>query len=225
MTWCKWPVNSLCEFSESDDNFPTDLVVRKLDDGDWDWRRHGLHVNKIPWNVCLFLYVSTYQAEWNSKPNWIHLQTAAKRRCRKHMAETDEFISSNSESFLMDSITISTAYLKMKNLFINISNEIQADIKIHNQNILPRYWKFDSWKHWLINLPCIGEQKGSLVSMFNKTIMLASYTPLLLNHRDPSKKKKKKRETRQLALLLGCELTLAMIFLSKVSLFFLSIGF
>ncbi|KAF5482667.1 hypothetical protein F2P56_003217 [Juglans regia] len=66
-----------------------------------------------------------------------YFQTAAKWRCRKHMAETDEFMSSNSESFSMDSITISTAYLKMKNLFIKISNEIQADIKIHDQHILP----------------------------------------------------------------------------------------
>ncbi|KAK7843693.1 hypothetical protein CFP56_012046 [Quercus suber] len=66
-----------------------------------------------------------------------YLQTAAKRRCRKHMVETDEFVSNNSEGFLMDSITISTAYLKMKNLCINISKEIQADIKIHNQHVLP----------------------------------------------------------------------------------------
>lgn len=55
------------------------------------------------------------------------------------MLETDEFVSSNSEGFIMDSITISTAYLKMKNLCTNISSEIQADIKIHNQHILPRY--------------------------------------------------------------------------------------
>ncbi|EOX93622.1 Uncharacterized protein TCM_002512 isoform 1 [Theobroma cacao] len=66
-----------------------------------------------------------------------YLQTAAKKRCRKHMIETDEFVSSNSEGFLLDTITISTAYLKMKNLCINISKEIQADIKIHNQHILP----------------------------------------------------------------------------------------
>ncbi|KAJ8748210.1 hypothetical protein K2173_000618 [Erythroxylum novogranatense] len=66
-----------------------------------------------------------------------YLQTAAKKRCRKHMMETDEFVSSNSEGFLMDSITISTAYLKMKNLCLNIGKEIQADIKIHNQHILP----------------------------------------------------------------------------------------
>ncbi|GFY97660.1 hypothetical protein Acr_12g0002010 [Actinidia rufa] len=66
-----------------------------------------------------------------------YLQTAGSKRCRKHMVETDEFVSSNSEGFLMDSITISTAYLKMKNLCLNISNEIQSDIKIHNQHILP----------------------------------------------------------------------------------------
>ncbi|PPS03967.1 hypothetical protein GOBAR_AA16698 [Gossypium barbadense] len=66
-----------------------------------------------------------------------YLQTAARKRCRKHMIETDEFVSNNSEGFLLDSITISTAYLKMKNLCINISKEIQADIKIHNQHILP----------------------------------------------------------------------------------------
>ncbi|XVF81368.1 hypothetical protein PTKIN_Ptkin15bG0149500 [Pterospermum kingtungense] len=66
-----------------------------------------------------------------------YLQTAAKKRCRKHMIETDEFVSSSSEGFLLDPITISTAYLKMKNLCINISKEIQADIKIHNQHILP----------------------------------------------------------------------------------------
>lgn len=53
------------------------------------------------------------------------------------MVETDEFVSSNSEGFIMDSITISTAYLKIKNLCIDLGNEIQTDIKIHNQHILP----------------------------------------------------------------------------------------
>ncbi|KAI5339991.1 hypothetical protein L3X38_019265 [Prunus dulcis] len=66
-----------------------------------------------------------------------YLQTAAKKRYRKHTLETDEFVSTNSEGFLMDSISISTAYLKMKNLCINIQREIQADIKIHNQHVLP----------------------------------------------------------------------------------------
>eukprot|EP00257_Ricinus_communis_P019201 XP_015578120.1 uncharacterized protein LOC8288297 isoform X1 [Ricinus communis] len=66
-----------------------------------------------------------------------YLQTAAKKRCRKHMVETDEFVSSSSEGFVMDSITISTAYLKMKNLCVGIGREIQTDIKIHNQHIFP----------------------------------------------------------------------------------------
>ncbi|XP_011082883.1 uncharacterized protein LOC105165535 [Sesamum indicum] len=66
-----------------------------------------------------------------------YLQMAATKRCRKHMLETDEFVSSNSEGFIMDSDTISKAYLKMKNLCINISNEIHIDIKIHNQHIFP----------------------------------------------------------------------------------------
>ncbi|KAG2390645.1 hypothetical protein LR48_Vigan07g007500 [Vigna angularis] len=65
-----------------------------------------------------------------------YLQTAAKKRCRKHMMETDEFVSSTSECYQMDTITISTAYLKMKNLCVSIRNEIQADIKIHNQHTI-----------------------------------------------------------------------------------------
>ena len=54
------------------------------------------------------------------------------------MIETDEFMSSNNDNLLTDDMTISAAYLKMKTLCINISLEIQADIKIHDQNILPR---------------------------------------------------------------------------------------
>ncbi|KAL6312071.1 hypothetical protein AAG906_027278 [Vitis piasezkii] len=54
-----------------------------------------------------------------------YFQTAAKKRCRKHMLDTDEFLSSNSDGFLMDPITISTAYSKMKNLCVNIGNEIR----------------------------------------------------------------------------------------------------
>lgn len=66
------------------------------------------------------------------------LQTAAKKRCRKHMAETDEYVYSNSEGFLLDSVTISTAYHKMKNLCLNISNEIETDIMITSEHVLPR---------------------------------------------------------------------------------------
>ncbi|GMG98847.1 hypothetical protein Nepgr_000687 [Nepenthes gracilis] len=65
-----------------------------------------------------------------------YLQTGAKKRCRKHMVETDEFFTSSSEN-LLDPMSISTAYSKMKSLCMNIRNEIHADIKIHNQHILP----------------------------------------------------------------------------------------
>ncbi|XP_020099645.1 uncharacterized protein LOC109718055 isoform X2 [Ananas comosus] len=66
-----------------------------------------------------------------------YLQNAAAKRCRRHMIETDEFMLSNADGLFTDPMTISAAYLKMKTLCRNISNEIQADIKIHNQHILP----------------------------------------------------------------------------------------
>ncbi|XP_042440152.1 uncharacterized protein LOC122025406 isoform X2 [Zingiber officinale] len=66
-----------------------------------------------------------------------YLQIAAAKRCRRHMVETDEFISGNCDTLYTDPMTVSTTYLKMKMLCLNISNEIQADIKIHNQHIFP----------------------------------------------------------------------------------------
>ncbi|XP_061344092.1 uncharacterized protein LOC133290055 [Gastrolobium bilobum] len=73
-----------------------------------------------------------------------YLQTAARKRCRKHMMETDEFVSSTSECYQMDTVTFSTAYLKMKNLCVSIRNEIQADIKIHSQHTIHRQHIFPS---------------------------------------------------------------------------------
>ncbi|KAH9312417.1 hypothetical protein KI387_027452 [Taxus chinensis] len=66
-----------------------------------------------------------------------YLQMAARKRCKRHMAETDEFMMSNNDGFLMDSLTISTAYLKMKALCMHIRDEVHTDIEIHNQHILP----------------------------------------------------------------------------------------
>ncbi|KAJ9670217.1 hypothetical protein PVL29_026641 [Vitis rotundifolia] len=68
-----------------------------------------------------------------------YFQAAAKKRSRRHLAETDDFISSNNESTLMDSVTLCTAYQKMKSLCLNIRNEIFADIEIHNQHVLPSF--------------------------------------------------------------------------------------
>ncbi|KAJ7547018.1 hypothetical protein O6H91_08G065300 [Diphasiastrum complanatum] len=66
-----------------------------------------------------------------------YFQTAARKRCKRHMAETDEFVSSSNEGFLMDPLTLATAYLKMKNLCLHIREEVRTDIAVHNQLVLP----------------------------------------------------------------------------------------
>ncbi|KAL9359386.1 hypothetical protein Peur_047509 [Populus x canadensis] len=68
-----------------------------------------------------------------------YFQAAAKKRSRRHLTETDEFVNSNNEATLMDSVAMSTAYQKMSSLCMNIKNEIQTDIEIHNQHILPSF--------------------------------------------------------------------------------------
>ncbi|CDP11484.1 unnamed protein product [Coffea canephora] len=68
-----------------------------------------------------------------------YFQAASKKRSRRHLTETDEYVSGNSEGILMDSLTISTAYQKMKTLCLNVKNEIFTDIEIHNQDILPSF--------------------------------------------------------------------------------------
>ncbi|VFQ79021.1 unnamed protein product [Cuscuta campestris] len=68
-----------------------------------------------------------------------HFQAAAKKRSRRHLTETDEYVSGNIEGMSLDAVTVSTAYQKMKSLCTNIRNEIFTDIEIHNQNILPSF--------------------------------------------------------------------------------------
>ncbi|KAJ8747419.1 hypothetical protein K2173_012487 [Erythroxylum novogranatense] len=68
-----------------------------------------------------------------------YLQTAARKRSRRHLTETDEYVANNNEGFLMDSIAMSTAYQKMASLCMNLKNEIHTDIEIHNQHILPSF--------------------------------------------------------------------------------------
>ncbi|CAH9129911.1 unnamed protein product [Cuscuta epithymum] len=68
-----------------------------------------------------------------------HFQAAAKKRSRRHLTETDEYVSGNIEGVSMDVVAVSTAYQRMKSLCTNIRNEIFTDIQIHNQNILPSF--------------------------------------------------------------------------------------
>ncbi|XP_059637232.1 uncharacterized protein LOC132279312 [Cornus florida] len=68
-----------------------------------------------------------------------YFQAAAKKRSRRHLTETDEFVAGNNEGILMDAVTVSTAYKKMKSLCLKIRNEIFTDIEINNQHTLPSF--------------------------------------------------------------------------------------
>lgn len=68
-----------------------------------------------------------------------YFQAAARKRSRRHMLETDEYVTGNSEGIRIDLVTVTTAYQKMKSLCNNLRNEIFTDIEIHNQHILPSF--------------------------------------------------------------------------------------
>ncbi|KAM7253374.1 hypothetical protein ACFE04_008816 [Oxalis oulophora] len=68
-----------------------------------------------------------------------YFQAAAKKRAKRHLAETDEYITMNNEANILDPVAMSTAYRKMTALCMNFKNEISTDIEIHNQHILPSF--------------------------------------------------------------------------------------
>lgn len=68
-----------------------------------------------------------------------YFQVAAKKRSRRHLTETDEYITNNNEGTLLDAVSTSTAYQRMISLCMNMRNEIFTDIEIHNQHILPSF--------------------------------------------------------------------------------------
>ncbi|XP_047971704.1 uncharacterized protein LOC125214638 isoform X2 [Salvia hispanica] len=68
-----------------------------------------------------------------------YFQNATRKRSRRHLSETDEFISTNNENILLDPVAVSTAYKKMKTLCLNIRNEILTDIELHKQDLLPSF--------------------------------------------------------------------------------------
>ncbi|KAG6472656.1 hypothetical protein ZIOFF_070131 [Zingiber officinale] len=71
-----------------------------------------------------------------------HFQIAAKKRSRRHLLETDEYVANNSEANRMDAVGFANAYQKMRTLCFNIRNEIFTDIEIHNEHVLPRWVSF-----------------------------------------------------------------------------------
>ena len=72
-------------------------------------------------------------------PHDSSFQVAMKKRSRRHLSETDEYMGNDNESSLVDTVTMSTSYQKMKSVCHDIREEISSDIEIHNQHILPRY--------------------------------------------------------------------------------------
>lgn len=67
-----------------------------------------------------------------------YFQAAAKKRSRRHLAETDEYVSNNEFNY-MDTVAMATAYKKMTSICLSIKNEIFTDIEIHNQHTLPSF--------------------------------------------------------------------------------------
>ncbi|XP_010448543.1 PREDICTED: uncharacterized protein LOC104730991 isoform X2 [Camelina sativa] len=68
-----------------------------------------------------------------------YFQAAAKKRSRRHLGETDEFVANNSEPNFWDTSAMSSAYQKMTMVCKNVKNEIYTDIEIQNEDILPSF--------------------------------------------------------------------------------------
>lgn len=85
--------------------------------------------------MLFFFSISPYNYSYKVQ---MPIQAAVKKRSRRHLKETDEFVYSNNEGMLNDRMTLSIAYQRMKSLILNFRNEICTDIEIHSQDILPR---------------------------------------------------------------------------------------
>lgn len=96
------------------------------------------------------------------------MQNATKKRSRRHLSETDEFISNNNENILMDPVALSTAYKKMKSLCLNIRNEILTDIEIHKQDLLPRY-------DYILNLSSIKSYKQFMALNYLLSLIVCGF--------------------------------------------------
>jgi hypothetical protein len=70
---------------------------------------------------------------------------------RRHLLETDEFITSHADVSVMDVVTFTSAYRKVISLCNNTRDEISTDIEIHNQHILP---SFVDLPHLAANIYC-----------------------------------------------------------------------
>lgn len=65
-------------------------------------------------------------------------QAAARKRCRRHLMDTDKYVKGNNEVILMDIETITKCSSKNEIDLHDIRNEIFNDIDIQNQRVVPR---------------------------------------------------------------------------------------
>ncbi|XP_024968890.1 uncharacterized protein LOC112508492 [Cynara cardunculus var. scolymus] len=93
-----------------------------------------------------------------------YFQAASKKRSRRHLADTDEYLSTNGEGNLMDPVNVSTAYQKMKSLCLNIRNEIFTDIEIHNCNVLPSFIDLPNLSSAIYNAELCSRLRSFLVA-------------------------------------------------------------
>ncbi|WOL19976.1 hypothetical protein Cni_G28778 [Canna indica] len=93
-----------------------------------------------------------------------YFQTAAKKRSRRHLFETDEYIANNNETNRVDVVGFTTAYQKMRTLCFNIRNEIFTDIEIHNQHVLPSFLDLPNLSASIYNVELSSRLRAFLVA-------------------------------------------------------------
>ncbi|KAH9664407.1 hypothetical protein KPL70_019997 [Citrus sinensis] len=99
----------------------------------------GLSAPALPSAVKLYTLLHDILASESQLKLTRYFQAAVKKRSRRHLAETDEYVVSKNEGTLMNPEGLSTAYQKMKSLILSVRNEICTDIEIHNQHVLPSF--------------------------------------------------------------------------------------
>lgn len=93
-----------------------------------------------------------------------YFQVAAKARSKRHLLETEEFVSSNSGGTLMDDVTLSHAYQKMKTLCSNFSREIYTDIEICEHHVLPSFIDLPNISASIYSVELSGRLRAFLVA-------------------------------------------------------------
>ncbi|PQQ10519.1 uncharacterized protein Pyn_37378 [Prunus yedoensis var. nudiflora] len=79
-----------------------------------------------------------------------HFQVAARKRSRRHLAETDEYVTNNSDGTLIDTLSMTTAYQKMKSLCLTLGMKssliLRSIISIYSPG-WNRYFSFIDLPH------------------------------------------------------------------------------